>query len=69
MAHGAGMDLRNQSATNSLHCESRGLKGEMASENAEYFFYHTLDKYRVVYLLLKLGEDSIDQTSSIKNID
>lgn len=69
MAHGAGMDLRNQSATNSLHCESRGLKCEMASENAEYFFYHTLDKYRVVYLHLECGEDSIDQTSGIKNSD
>lgn len=63
------MDLRNQSATSSLHCESGGLKCKMASEMPNAFFYHTLDKYKVVYLHLELREDSIDQTSGVKNSD
>lgn len=55
MVCGDGMDLRNQGASNSLPSENEGLKCEMASENAKYLFYHTLGKYKIVYLHLELG--------------
>lgn len=55
MACGDGVDLRNQGASNSLPSENGGLKCEMTSGNAKYYFYHTLDKCKIVYLHLELG--------------